>query len=170
MLRRAHGRAAICLANVWCFGRPTSTADAYHGRPYDERTTNKAWESFLKVGEARHDHGLVRGVIENHGNAAPNRASMRMVTEVISLSRLTTSTNCVSRTKDLLGSSAETFRRVAEVLGDAATMVGHKPTETALCSRWTVIGEPSIPDMISAWGRRCLGRDGNRHQRDWHRP
>jgi transcriptional regulator of acetoin/glycerol metabolism len=93
------------------------------GRPYDERETNRAWENFLTFGDLRRENAPVRGVIE--------QSWQRSVTSGVNAhckgSNLVASVDDLHELRlkndDLLGSSAETFRRVAEVLGDAATMV-----------------------------------------------
>jgi transcriptional regulator of acetoin/glycerol metabolism len=93
------------------------------GAPYDEKATAKAWECLLTCGEQKPDNALVRGVIERswqrsirsgvdaHGRGSSLIASPDDLYEL----RL--------KNEDLLSSTVQTFRRVAEVLGDAATMV-----------------------------------------------
>ncbi|MDH2380832.1 sigma-54-dependent Fis family transcriptional regulator [Bradyrhizobium sp. CER78] len=93
------------------------------GRPYDESETNRAWEDFLTFGDLRRKNAPVRGVIEaswhrsvDSGVNARGKGS-HLVASPDELYELRL------KNDDLLGSSAETFRRVAAVLGDAATML-----------------------------------------------
>jgi transcriptional regulator of acetoin/glycerol metabolism len=99
------------------------TPDTEQGRPYDERETNRAWENFLTFGDLRRENAPVRGVIEDSWQ----RSVKSGVNAYCKGSNLVTSPDDLYELRlkndDLLGSSAETFRRVAEVLGDAATMV-----------------------------------------------
>ncbi|AWL94220.2 sigma 54-interacting transcriptional regulator [Bradyrhizobium ottawaense] len=97
--------------------------DAEQGRPYDERETNRAWENFLTFGDAKRENALVRGVIEESWQ----RSIQSGVDARCKGSGLIASPDDLYELRlkndDLLGSSAQTFRRVAEVLGDAATML-----------------------------------------------
>ena len=97
-------------------------ADADQGRPYDEEKTNKAWESFLTFGEAQRENALVRGVIEESWQ----RSALTGVNARCQGSNLIVSPDDLYerrlKNEDLLGSSAATFRRLAEILGDA---IGH---------------------------------------------
>nr|WP_249162368.1 sigma 54-interacting transcriptional regulator [Bradyrhizobium ottawaense] len=97
--------------------------DAEQGRPYDERETNRAWENFLTFGDAKRENALVRGVIEESWQ----RSIRSGVDARCKGSGLIASPDDLYELRlkndDLLGSSAQTFRRVAEVLGDAATML-----------------------------------------------
>ncbi|MBB4395611.1 transcriptional regulator of acetoin/glycerol metabolism [Bradyrhizobium sp. ERR14] len=97
--------------------------DAEQGRPYDERETNRAWENFLTFGDAKRENALVRGVIEESWQ----RSIQSGVDARCKGSGLIASPDDLYELRlkndDLLGSSAQTFRRVADVLGDAATML-----------------------------------------------
>ncbi|PPQ17255.1 Transcriptional regulator of acetoin/glycerol metabolism [Bradyrhizobium shewense] len=97
--------------------------DAEQGRPYDERETNRAWENFLTFGDAKREDALVRGVIEESWQ----RSIQSGVDARCKGSGLIASPDDLYELRlkndDLLGSSAQTFRRVADVLGDAATML-----------------------------------------------
>ncbi|MGY8630954.1 sigma 54-interacting transcriptional regulator [Bradyrhizobium sp. 14AA] len=97
--------------------------DAEQGRPYDERETNRAWENFLTFGDAKRENALVRGVIEESWQ----RSIQSGVDARCKGSGLVASPDDLYELRlkndDLLGSSAQTFRRVADVLGDAATML-----------------------------------------------
>ncbi|WP_249159579.1 sigma-54-dependent Fis family transcriptional regulator [Bradyrhizobium tropiciagri] len=97
--------------------------EAEQGRPYDESETNRAWEDFLTFGDLRRKNAPVRGIIE----ASWQRSVEQGVNARGKGSHLVASPDDLYELRlkndDLLGSSAETFRRVAAVLGDAATML-----------------------------------------------
>lgn len=99
------------------------TTEGEQGRPYDESETNRAWEDFLTFGDLRRKNAPVRGIIE----ASWQRSVESGVNARGKGSNLVASPDDLYELRlkndDLLGSSAETFRRVAAVLGDAATML-----------------------------------------------
>lgn len=104
-------------------GDGTGAPDVDEGRPYDERQTGNAWESFLTSGEVRSGDTFVRGVIEKSWQRSVQSgvdAHCRGSNLIVSPDDLY---ELRLKNEDLLGASAETFRRVADVLGDAATMV-----------------------------------------------
>ncbi|QOZ44692.1 sigma-54-dependent Fis family transcriptional regulator [Bradyrhizobium sp. CCBAU 53340] len=140
-------------------------ADAEQGRPYDERETNKAWENFLTFGDAKGENALVRGVIEESwqrsiksGVNAHCRGSS-FVTSPDELYELRL------KNDDLLGSSAHTFRRVAEVLGDAATMLVITDRNGVVLDvggdqRTIDAGHDIRLEVGAAWGETVTGTNG----------
>ena len=140
-------------------------ADAEQGRPYDERETNKAWENFLTFGDAKRESALVRGIIEESwqrsiksGVNAHCRGSS-FVTSPDDLYELRL------KNDDLLGSSAQTFRRVAEVLGDAATMLVITDRNGVVLDvggdqRTIDAGHDIRLEVGAAWGETVTGTNG----------
>ncbi|TAI66938.1 sigma-54-dependent Fis family transcriptional regulator [Bradyrhizobium sp. Leo170] len=139
--------------------------DAEQGRPYDERETNRAWENFLTFGDLRRENAPVRGLIEDswqrsvksgvnaHGNGSNLVASPDDLYEL----RL--------KNDDLLDSSAETFRRVAQVLGDAATMVVITDSNGVVLDvggdqRTIDAGHDIRLEIGAAWGETITGTNG----------
>jgi transcriptional regulator of acetoin/glycerol metabolism len=132
---------------------------------YDERRTIKAWENFLTRGRQEPGITPVRGVIERSwlrsvqlGVDAHGRGS-DVLADADNLYRLQ------RQNEDLLGSTADTFRRVAEVLRDAATMVvitdrngivlkvgGDQKTIDA--------GHDIRLELGAAWGENITGTNG----------
>ncbi|WP_461194899.1 sigma-54-dependent Fis family transcriptional regulator [Bradyrhizobium sp. UFLA06-06] len=139
--------------------------DTEQGRPYDERETNKAWENFLTFGDLRRENAPVRGVIEESwqrsvksGVDARGRGS-NLLASPDDLYELRL------KNDDLLGSSAETFRRIAEVLGDAATMVvitdrNGVVLEVGGDRRTIDAGHDICLEAGAAWGEAVTGTNG----------
>jgi sigma-54 dependent transcriptional regulator, acetoin dehydrogenase operon transcriptional activator AcoR len=140
-------------------------SDADQGRPYDERETNKAWENFLTFGDTKRENALVRGVIEESWqrsvksgvNAHCNGSNLVASPDDLYELRL--------KNDDLLGSSAQTFRRVAEVLGDAATMVVITDRNGVVLDvggdRRTIdAGHDIRLEVGAAWGETVTGTNG----------
>jgi transcriptional regulator of acetoin/glycerol metabolism len=100
-----------------------AASDTDQGRAYDERETNRAWENFLTFPDTKRESTLVRGVIEESWQ----RSLKSGVNAHCKGSNLVASPDDLYELRlkndDLLAASAQTFRRVAEVLGDAATML-----------------------------------------------
>ena len=110
---------------------PPGASDTDQGRPYDERETNKAWENFLTFGDTKRDNALVRGVIEE--------SWLRSVKSGVNAhckgSNLVASPDDLYELRlkndDLLGSSAQTFRRVADQTAEPAQRMATELLETA---------------------------------------
>ncbi len=140
-------------------------SDAEQGRPYDEGETNKAWENFLTFGDLRRENAPVRSVIEDSwqrsvksGVDARGKGS-HLLASPDDLYELRL------KNDDLLGSSAETFRRIAEVLGDAATMVvitdGNGVVLEVGGDRRTIdAGHDIRLEAGAAWGEAVTGTNG----------
>jgi sigma-54 dependent transcriptional regulator, acetoin dehydrogenase operon transcriptional activator AcoR len=140
-------------------------ADADQGRPYDEEETNRAWESFLTFGEAQRQNAVVRGVIEESWQ----RSALTGVDARCQGSNLVISPDDLHerrlRNEDLLGSSAATFRRLAEVLGDAATMVVITDKNGIVLhvggdQRTIDSGHDIRLEVGAAWGESVTGTNG----------
>jgi sigma-54 dependent transcriptional regulator, acetoin dehydrogenase operon transcriptional activator AcoR len=141
------------------------TADADQGRPYDEEETNKAWESFLTFGEAQRENSLVRGVIEESWQ----RSALTGVDARCQGSNLIISPDDLYerrlKNEDLLGSSAATFRRLAKVLGDAATMAVITDRNGVVLhvggdQRTIDSGHDIRLEVGAAWGESVTGTNG----------
>ena len=139
--------------------------DADQGRPYDERETNKAWENFLTFGDVKRENALVRGVIEESWQ----RSVKSGVNAHCMGSNLVASPDDLYELRlkndDLLGSSAQTFRRVAEVLGDAATMVVITDRNGVVLDvggdqRTIDAGHDIRLEVGAAWGEMVTGTNG----------
>jgi sigma-54 dependent transcriptional regulator, acetoin dehydrogenase operon transcriptional activator AcoR len=139
--------------------------DADQGRPYDERETNKAWENFLTFGDTKREDALVRGLIEESWQRSVNSGvdahckGSNLVASPDDLYELRL------KNEDLLGSSAETFRRVAEVLGDAATMVVITDRNGVVLDvggdqRTIDAGHDIRLEVGAAWGETVTGTNG----------
>lgn len=140
-------------------------SDAEQGRPYDEGETNKAWENFLTFGDLRRENAPVRGLIEESwqrsvksGVDARGKGS-NLLASPDDLYELRL------KNDDLLGSSAETFRRIAEVLGDAATMVvitdrNGVVLEVGGDRRTIDAGRDIRLEAGAAWGEAVTGTNG----------
>ena len=141
--------------------RRTDTADA---ASYDATATMEAWERLLGA-----DHkpaaGLVRGVIE--------RSWQRSVHSGVDArgrgSELIASTDEVDRLKrqntDLLDATRKTFGRIAEVLGDTATMVVITDSqgiviETSGDPRTIDAGHDIHLEVGASWGETVTGTNG----------
>ncbi|WFU45511.1 sigma 54-interacting transcriptional regulator (plasmid) [Bradyrhizobium sp. CB82] len=135
------------------------------GRPYDEREANRAWENFLTFGDAKRENSLVRGVIEESWqrsiksgvNARSRGSSLIASPDDLYELRL--------KNDDLLGSSARTFRRVAEVLGDAATMLVITDRNGVVLDvggdqRTIDAGHDIRLEVGAAWGETVTGTNG----------
>ncbi|SEC69593.1 sigma-54-dependent Fis family transcriptional regulator [Bradyrhizobium erythrophlei] len=140
-------------------------ADAVRDRPYDEKDTNKAWESFLKSGEIQRDNSLVRGVIEKSWQRSARSgvdASCHGSNVIISPDDLD---KLRLENEDLLGSSAGTCRRVVRALGDAATMVVITDRNGIVLDvdgdRRTIDSGHDIRlEVGAAWGETVTGTNG----------
>jgi transcriptional regulator of acetoin/glycerol metabolism len=139
--------------------------DAEQGRPYDERETNRAWENFLTFGDLRRENAPVRGMIEESWQ----RSVSSGVNAHCKGSNLVASPDDLYELRlkndDLLGSSAETFRRVAEVLGDAATMVVITDSNGVVLDvggdqRTIDAGHDIRLEVGAAWGETITGTNG----------
>ncbi|MGY3617178.1 sigma-54-dependent Fis family transcriptional regulator [Bradyrhizobium sp. USDA 10063] len=139
--------------------------DAEQGRPYDEGETNRAWENFLTFGDLRRENAPVRGVIEESWQ----RSVQSGVNAHCKGSNLVASPDDLYELRlkndDLLGSSAETFRRVAEVLGDAATMVVITDRNGVVLDvggdqRTIDAGHDIRLEVGAAWGETVTGTNG----------
>ncbi|WP_229181806.1 sigma-54-dependent Fis family transcriptional regulator [Bradyrhizobium oropedii] len=140
-------------------------SEAEQGRPYDEDETNKAWENFLTFGDLRRENAPVRGLIEESwqrsvksGVDARGKGS-NLLASPDDLYELRL------KNDDLLGSSAETFRRIAEVLGDAATMVvitdrNGVVLEVGGDRRTIDAGHDIRLEAGAAWGEAVTGTNG----------
>lgn len=139
--------------------------DAEQGRQYDERETNNAWENFLTFGGIRRENALVRGVIEESWqrsvefgvNAHCKGSNLIASPDDLYELRL--------KNDDLLGSCAQTFRRVAEVLGDAATMVVITDRNGVVLDvggdqRTIDAGHDIRLEVGAAWGETVTGTNG----------
>ncbi|WP_354268874.1 GAF domain-containing protein [Bradyrhizobium japonicum] len=140
-------------------------AEAEQGRPYDERETNRAWENFLTFGDAKRENALVRGVIEESWQ----RSIKSGVNAHCKGSSFITSPDDLYELRlkndDLLGSSAQTFRRVAEVLGDAATMLVITDRNGVVLDvggdqRTIDAGHDIRLEVGAAWGETVTGTNG----------
>ncbi len=140
-------------------------ADAEQGRPYDERETNKAWEDFLTFGDLKRDSAPVRGVIEQSWQ----RSAKTGVDSRGKGSNLVASPDDLYELRlknhDLLGSSASTFRRVAQVLGDAATMLVITDRNGVVLDvggdqRTIDSGHDIRLEVGAAWGETITGTNG----------
>jgi len=141
------------------------TTDAEQGRPYDERETNRAWENFLTFGDLRRENAPVRGVIESSwqrslksGVDARGKGSS-LVASPDDLYELRL------KNEDLMAASAQTFRRVAEVLGDAATMLlitdrNGVVLDVAGDQRTIDAGHDIRLEVGAAWGETVTGTNG----------
>lgn len=143
----------------------TKAPDATDAEPYDERETNKAWERFVTSGDIGRQRVPVRGVIENSWQRSVKsgvNARGRGSALVASADRLH---ELRLRNEDLLYSSAETFRHVAEALGDAATMVvitdrNGVVLEVAGDRRTIDEGHDIRLEVGAAWGETVAGTNG----------
>ncbi|MCS3501734.1 transcriptional regulator of acetoin/glycerol metabolism [Bradyrhizobium japonicum] len=140
-------------------------AETEQGRPYDERETNRAWENFLTFGDAKRENALVRGVIEESWQ----RSIKSGVNAHCKGSSFITSPDDLYELRlkndDLLGSSAQTFRRVAEVLGDAATMLVITDRNGVVLDvggdqRTIDAGHDIRLEVGAAWGETVTGTNG----------
>lgn len=140
-------------------------SDADQGRPYDERETNRAWENFLTFGDLRRENAPVRGVIEESWQ----RSAKSGVSAQCKGSGLVASPDDLYELRlkndDLLGSSAQTFRRVAEVLGDAATMLVITDRNGVVLDvggdqRTIDAGHDIRLEVGAAWGETITGTNG----------
>ena len=130
---------------------------------YDERATNRAWEAFLSCETP--SSAMVRGIIERSwrrsatlGVDARGRGSTQISTadDLLQLR---------DKNEDLLGSATQTFRRLAEVLGDAATMVVITDNQGTILD---VSGDRRIIDaghdirleIGAAWNESVTGTNG----------
>ncbi|MDQ0391929.1 sigma-54-dependent Fis family transcriptional regulator [Labrys monachus] len=139
-------------------------AEADQGPLYDERETIRAWETFLTRGDEA-GSVAVRSVIERSwersarlGVDARGRGS-NVLADPDRLYEL----QC--QNDDLLGSTTETFRRVAEVLRDAATMVVITDAEGVVLKvggdRRTIDeGHDIRLEVGAAWGENVTGTNG----------
>ncbi|ULK97217.1 sigma 54-interacting transcriptional regulator [Bradyrhizobium sp. I71] len=139
--------------------------DVEQGQPYDERETNRAWENFLTSGDLRRENALVRGVIEESWK----RSVKSGVNAHCKGSNLVASPDHLYELRlkndDLLGSSAQTFRRVAEVLGDAATMLVITDRNGVVLDvggdqRTIDAGHDIRLEVGAAWGETVTGTNG----------
>lgn len=139
--------------------------DAEQGQPYDARETNKAWEDFLTFGDLKRENALVRGVIEKSWR----RSVSSGVDAHCKGSNLVASPDDLYELRlkndDLLGSSAQTFRRVAEVLGDAATMLVITDRNGVVLDvggdqRTIDAGHDIRLEVGAAWGETVTGTNG----------
>lgn len=139
--------------------------DVEQGQPYDERETNSAWENFLTSGDLRRENALVRGVIEESWQ----RSVKSGVNAHCKGSNLVASPDDLYELRlkndDLLGSSAQTFRRVAEVLGDAATMLVITDRNGVVLDvggdqRTIDAGHDIRLEVGAAWGETVTGTNG----------
>jgi transcriptional regulator of acetoin/glycerol metabolism len=144
---------------------PAGASDADEGRLYDERETNKAWENFLTFGDTKRDNALVRGVIEESWQ----RSVKSGVNAHCKGSNLVASPDDLYELRlknhDLLGSTAQTFRRVAEVLGDAATMLVITDRNGVVLDvggdqRTIDAGHYIRLEVGAAWGETVTGTNG----------
>ncbi len=146
-------------------GVPVDASDADNGRPYDARETNKAWEDFLTSGHANRENALVRNVIEEswqrsvHFGVDARCKGSNLVASPDDLYELRL------KNDDLLGSSAQTFRRVAEVLGDAATMLVITDRNGVVLDvggdqRTIDAGHDIRLEIGAAWGETITGTNG----------
>lgn len=144
---------------------PDGASDTDQGRPYDERETNKAWENFLTFGDVKRENALVRGVIEQSWQ----RSVKSGVNAHCKGSNLVASPDDLYELRlkndDLLGSSAQTFRRVAEVLGDAATMLVITDRNGVVLDvggdqRTIDAGHDIRLEVGAAWGEMVTGTNG----------
>jgi transcriptional regulator of acetoin/glycerol metabolism len=93
------------------------------GTPYDAVATMKAWERFVTSERAPAAGGLVRSVIEHswqrsaHSGVDARGRGSDLIASIDEVDRLR------RRNGELLTAAGKTFERVAEILGDAATMV-----------------------------------------------
>ncbi len=145
--------------------RIPDATDAEQGQPYDERETNRAWEDFLTFGDLRRENALVRGVIEKSWQRSINSG----VNAHCKGSNLVASPDDLYELRlkndDLLGSSAQTFRRVAEVLGDAATMLVITDRNGVVLDvggdqRTIDAGHDIRLEVGAAWGETVTGTNG----------
>lgn len=142
-----------------------AASDSDQGRPYDERETNRAWENFLTFGDLQRDSAPVRGVIEQSWQ----RSVKSGVSAHCNGSNLVASPDDLYELRlkndDLLGSSARTFRRVAEVLGDAATMLVITDRNGVVLDvggdqRTIDAGRDIRLEVGAAWGETVTGTNG----------
>ena len=140
-------------------------ADAAGAAPYDATATMKAWERFVASDHVPAAGGLVRGVIERSwqrsvrsGVDARGRGSVLIasVDEVDGLRR---------RNSQLLAAAGKTFERIAEILGDTATMViitDHQGViiETSGDPRTIDSGHDIRLEVGANWGETVTGTNG----------
>ena len=140
-------------------------ADAASAAPYDATATMKAWERFVASDRPPVGGGLVRGVIERSwqrsvrsGVDARGRGSVLIasVDEVDGL-RL--------RNSELLAAAGKTFERIAELLGDTATMVVITDNqgviiETSGDPRTIDSGHDIRLEVGANWGETVTGTNG----------
>ncbi|MDQ0475097.1 sigma-54-dependent Fis family transcriptional regulator [Labrys wisconsinensis] len=139
--------------------------EAGQGSSYDEGETTRAWESFLTVGGGAAANTLVRGVIERSWqrsmqsgvDARCHGSSIIASPDDLYELRL--------KNEDLLQSTAQTFRRVAEVLGDAATMVVITDANGVVLDvggdqRTVDAGHDIRLEVGAAWGETVTGTNG----------
>ncbi|WP_409977622.1 MULTISPECIES: sigma-54-dependent Fis family transcriptional regulator [unclassified Bradyrhizobium] len=146
-------------------GDQASVWGADEGHPYNERQTSKAWESFVTSGDVRNGGASVRGIIEQSwqrsvrsGVDARCRGSSLIVSpdDINQLRR---------KNEDLLSATANTLRRVAEVLGDAATMVVITDKNGVVLDvggdlRTIDSGHDIRLELGAAWGEAVTGTNG----------
>ncbi|HEY9216224.1 MAG TPA: sigma-54-dependent Fis family transcriptional regulator [Ancylobacter sp.] len=140
-------------------------AEAAGTAPYDASATMKAWERFVASDRMPAAGGIVRGVIERSwqrsvrsGVDARGRGSVLIasVDEVDGLRR---------RNSELLAAAGKTFERIAEILGDTATMVvitDHQGViiETSGDPRTIDSGHDIRLEVGANWGETVTGTNG----------
>lgn len=139
--------------------------DIDDGRPYDERQTSRAWEEFATSDRRSPSRAHVRGVIERSWQrSAASGVDMRGngSTLIVSQDDLYDLRN---KNDDLLVSTAQTFRSIAEILGDTTTMAVITDQNGVVLD---VAGDPRTIDagheirleVGAAWAETVTGTNG----------
>lgn len=146
-------------------GADRDDEDRSEAAPYDATATMEAWERLLTADERASRGGLVRGVIERswqrsvHSGVDARGRGSELIASIDEVDRLR------RQNTDLLDATRRTFGRIAEVLGDTATMV------VITDSQGVVIETSGDPRTIDAghdihlqiganWGETVTGTNG----------